>query len=457
MTNTTRRLDGFIREQPSLEMLRFLLEKRLLDAKDERKVTYLLSCMESGRWYPAIREVRAGIYSAVAFFVNSGHYESAYTFSSMFSHADSFNEPVYARTAATCMVIALEVGAIEEAKSFYERLRRSSAEIPERFLAHYLNQMGIAARYFEPDKTLQYFREALDAALDDETRAMIRSNMLLYIYVFGSNLNEDLFVSDHELTSIAHGIDELNLLYLLEVSRTAKAKTIAERLKKINQENPFRLNTVQTHAYLGHYYLETSDADHARQELHETIQILNKQFSVFRFGESAFLASHIYYHTGEFARSLLTLLLARECLESNRLFCRFHRHLYRRITAGLEEQLLGSTRKQGSDAALSLETLVSELTKASAVENGEDQVFLGECLWAELLARRSSTIHLIPPLSRRIMCGVSKGFSDYLKCNSVLEETVLANLPENSDFITVEVLEKLTSLVEALLAPGKPR
>ena len=452
-----RGLDGFVPEQPSTEMLRFLLEKGLLDAEDERKVGYLLSCMESGRWNPAIPEVRAGIYSAVAFFVNTGHYESAYTFSSMFSHSMSFNEPVYARTAAACMVIALEVGAIEEARLFYERLRRSSAEIQERFLAHYLNQMGIAARYFEPDRALQYFQDALDAAIDDETRAMIRSNMLLFIYVFGSNLNEDLFVSDHELASIAHGIDELNLLYLLELSRTAKTKAIAERLNKINQDDPFRLNTVQTHAYLGHYYLETSDTDHAKQELHQTIQILNKQFSVFRFGESAFLASRIYYHVGEFARSLFTLLLARECLESNRLFCRFHRHLYSRITDELEEKLLGSTKKPSRDEALSLDALVSELIKAASFENGEDRIFLGESLWEELLARRSSTIHLIPPLSRRIMCGVSEGFTNTMKCNSFSDKDILANLPENSEFITARSLEKLTALVEALFAPGKPR
>lgn len=434
------------------------LENGIISEDLEERILKHLDVLKPGVGKQINHDAKAAMYSVISSLANTGHFESAVEVSSLvFSLYDDMTIPLYAMTAAIRMNSLIEIGNLSAAKEIFGVLRSSSVKMSERVFAIYLNDIGIAARFFEPDFALNCFQEALEVSKESYTSAMIRTNLLYYLYAVGRELDDNLFVSDYDPDTVANAIDDLRLQFLLESSSPSKQKAVADRLRIANEQNPVRQNTVQTHAYLGHYYLETSDADHARQELHETIQILNKQFSVFRFGESAFLASHIYYHTGEFARSLLTLLLARECLESNRLFCRFHRHFYRRITAGLEEQLLGSTRKQVSDATLSLETLVSELTKASAVENGEDQVFLGECLWAELLARRSSTIHLIPPLSRRIMCGVSKGFSDYLKCNSVLEETVLANLPENSDFITVEVLEKLTSLVEALLAPGKPR
>ena len=434
------------------------LENGIISEDLEERVLKHIDVLRSSAARQVVHEAKAALYSVISSLANTGHFESAVDVSSkVFSLSDDMTKPLYAMTAAIRMNSLIETGNLAAAKEIFGVLRSSSVKMSERAFPFYLNNIGIAARFFEPGFALNCFQEALEISKDSYTSAMIRTNLLYYLYAVGREFDDNLFVSDYDPTDVANAIDDLRLIFLLENSSYSKQRVVADRLRVANEQIPVRQNAVQTHAYLGHYYLETSDTDHAKQELHQTIQILNKQFSVFRFGESAFLASRIYYRVGEFARSLLTLLLARECLESNRLFCRFHRHLYSRINDELEEKLLGSTKKPSRDEALSLDALVSELIKAASFENGEDRIFLGESLWEELLARRSSTIHLIPPLSRRIMCGVSEGFNNTMKCSSISEKDILANLPENSEFITPRSLEKLTALVEALFAPGKPR
>lgn len=452
MVITRDDLEEFITEQPPIDTLRHLLSEKVLDEEEESKVNYLLEAMENGKDDPLVCEVRAGIYVAVACFANTGHFESAFSFSSLFSHTASFDEPTYARTAANCMIISLEVGNLQAAKTFYEALRKSKAKTPDRYLPHHLNNLGIAARYFEPEAALGYFQESLEAAQDPETKAMIRSNMLLYLYTFGSDLEDSLFVSDHEPESIAHGIDELQLMYLLEKPSVIRARAPAEKLRKANRQEPVRQNSVQTHAYLGHYFIEARRFGLAERELSEAVQILNKQFSVFRFGEAAFLASRLYGNNGNLARSLATLLIARECLESNRLFCRFHKSLYERVLSGLETRLsLGREKRDTcSKDVVAPETLISLLVQAASLDNGEQQLFLEDSVWSELFNRKSSTVHFMPAISQRIMCGISKGYGELLRKESISLDEIICQLPGVSDFAEPKNLKRLNTLAETL-------
>ncbi len=450
--STARNLQDFVSEQPRKEMLYHLLKTGVLSEKQEKRISYLLESMEAGTVDPSIFEVKAALYATIVFFANSGHFESAFSFSSVFSNAENPCEYASAIILAIRTITSLEVGALQSAKNLYEGLRKSSEEIPSGFLAQYLNNLGIAARYFEPEAALGYFQESLEAAQDPETKAMIRSNMLLYLYTFGSDLEDSLFVSDHEPESIAHGIDELQLMYLLEKPSVIRARAPAEKLRKANLQEPVRQNSVQTHAYLGHYFIEARRFGLAERELSEAVQILNKQFSVFRFGEAAFLASRLYGNNGNLARSLATLLIARECLESNRLFCRFHKSLYERVLSGLETRLpIGREERDScSKDVVAPETLISLLVQAACLDNGEQQLFLEDSVWSELFNRKSSTVHFMPAISQRIICGISKGYEELLRKEPISLDEIICQLPGDSDFAEPRNLERLNTLAETL-------
>jgi|GEM_PF-2995627 len=434
------------------------LENGVFAESLEKKIANNLEVLKPGYAGGVEYEAKAVLYSVISFLANTGHFESAVAISSVvYSRTNGMTNPLHAMTAAIRMNSLIETGDLLAAEELFRALRLSSVKMSERAYPLYLNNIGIAARFFEPNFALNCFQEALEVSKETYSRAMVKGNLLFFIYAVGNELDDSLFVSDYDPAFVTQAIDDLRLLCLLEKSSASRQRAVAERMKTTNQKDPVRQNSVQTHAYLGHYYLETGDVALAQQELLETIRILNKQFSVFRFGEAAFLASRIYYSTGSLARSLISLLVARECLESNRLFCRFHKHFYRKVIEGLEDQLIGSAEETSGADTLSFEKLVSRLLQAATAENVEDRTFLAEQLWSELLTRESSTVHLIPALSKQIMSGMSKGFAAILRGDSVSKDDILAKLPDDSDFLEPGALERLSALVEALPALEKLR